>query len=81
MFTIDWLNRGIAPLGQIHDQLAGDDECFFVGERDRLPSIERGPGAGEACRADDGGYDHVRFRIGRQFAHAIFADEQAGARW
>src|SRR5205823_6432693 len=48
-----------AALGRGDDEGAGGDECFFVGECDIAPELNRGQRGGQARGADHGGEDDV----------------------
>ena len=62
--------------GQLHDQRAGDDERFLVGEGDGLAGFEGRPGAVRARRADDRRHDDIDVRIGDHGREAVVAAEQ-----
>ena len=71
--------RRAASSGQLRHQRAGNDQSLLVGQGDGLARFERGPRAGQASRADHRRDDNVDFGIGRDFLHALVADQQLGA--
>jgi len=78
VLAIDGQHVGPASRGQVHDQRAGHDQGFLVSDRDRLAGLERGPGAGQAGRADDGGDHHIHRGVADHFDDAVHASEQPG---
>ena len=56
----------LALRGQLHDQRAGHDQRFFIGQRHGLAGLECRPGAAQARAADDRGQRLRRLRAAGQ---------------
>ena len=66
VLTVDGQNGNALLLCAAHDDLAGDDERLFVGERDVLLGVERLHRRLEAGKAHHRGHDRVDVRVGRR---------------
>jgi hypothetical protein len=67
VFAVDRQERGVRPLSFGHHELAGHDQCFFVGQRDFFARPQRFEQRAKADSADDCGKHDVGRRPFRQF--------------
>ena len=58
-----------------HDQVAGSNECFFIGQGDVFTGLDRGQNGLQACIADDGAEDGIDRAIRSGCYEAFFATQ------
>ena len=72
---VDRDHAGVRALGELHDELATDDEALLVGEREVHALAERRDRRAEPGRADESVQDEVCVRFDDQANHALGSRE------
>ena len=80
VLAVDRQHRDAAPARGLHDQRAGHDEDFLVGERDRLAGLDRGQHGVERRRARRGEQHDVGVGMRRDREQSLARRRPATAR-
>ena len=77
VLAVDGDDFGVVAASQVHNQVAGHDQGFLVGQGEAFAALDGGQSGGEAGGADHGGEDDVG--LGQLGQAAAVVDEDFGA--